>query len=127
MHNCQEMKCLPFIYSMYGRELLNHRRNTLKVSDVLPPHTELIRFALQAEGLIQNWCSRLMDSSTSVRVLYCSASTNLEITEGPRCQSRLHRKKECFIILLFPRHYTLQKLKKKIRILLSTRYRNLEV
>jgi hypothetical protein len=41
-----------------------------------------------------------------VRVLNCSASTNLEITEGPRCQSRLHRKKECFIILLFPRHYT---------------------
>jgi hypothetical protein len=42
----------------------------------------------------------------SVRVLYCSASTNLEITEGPRCQSRLHRKNECFIMLLFPRHYS---------------------
>jgi hypothetical protein len=40
-----------------------------------------------------------------VRVLYCSDSTNREITEGPQCQSRLHRTRECFNMLLFLRHY----------------------
>ena len=40
-----------------------------------------------------------------MRVRYCSASANREITKGPRCQGRLHRKKSVLLHSEFLRHY----------------------
>jgi hypothetical protein len=92
-------------FSLYGRELLNHRRNALKVSEELPSYIVSNCFALLADGSIQYWCSRLKDYSNlrACALLFrFHQPRNYRRTTVPKS---LHRKNEGFIILPFLRHY----------------------